>query len=139
MMDMLAGGAPLRACREAMASAHCLWKVASGAHIFVHPWQYAMVEAATGSMSLKSSHVVVAASLEHLVAESLASAPGGAWAKTRVPLVDSEMTLSAIEPSIAAELGDELTSAATSGDIEWTSAALFSSLGFEVRGTFLCD
>lgn len=58
----------------------------SGAFIFVHPWQFRSAMQGLNHVELKADHIVVAASLEYLVAEAMGmtiSRCKGVWMKAR--------------------------------------------------------
>lgn len=86
----LADGISLKSCRDALEEAGFQWNLPSGAKVFVHPSQYRQtlefLEHIDGP--LRPYHVVVAASLQHLVDECLSGIPcrKGARIKKRVTL-----------------------------------------------------
>jgi hypothetical protein len=125
----LAEGTCLQACRMALTSEGHNWKLPSGAMIFVQPWQYRQVMSALNGRDLKSSQVVVAAEFEYLVAEAIASA--GAWAKSRVALELTEVSVSA-----EASTTDDNAVAAMTDELSREFLAVCGQL--EVRRTFLC-
>jgi len=90
----LSNGNALNACREALHQEGYSFRLASGAMVFVQPMQYhSAISAAklcVPSGRLMSSHIVIAASLEYLIAESLA---GIGWIKNRrcLPHVEENM------------------------------------------------
>jgi len=82
----LCGGPSLKYCRTALEAEGKSWRHASGALLFVQPWQYCHVLEALGSINLKPDSIVFSASVEYLVEESLASCRA-AWLKTRRQIV----------------------------------------------------
>mmetsp|Transcript_75311 Transcript_75311/g.161354 ORF Transcript_75311/g.161354 Transcript_75311/m.161354 type:complete len:546 (-) Transcript_75311:104-1741(-) len=94
MVLALSEGPALKPCRTALENAGFQHMLASGAFVFVQPWQYHMgigaAQERLGAHGLKSSHIIVAQSLEYLVEESLGSIKGGIWAKDRQQLLLSE-------------------------------------------------
>merc|ERR1711937_100355 len=87
MIEALSEGATLGRVRaDLLANGHN-WRLITGSMVFVHAWQYAKVMRELVGHDLKASHMVVAQSLEHLVAESIAGIGGGAWAKWQTTLM----------------------------------------------------
>jgi len=87
---LLAEGMPLKSCRDALEEAGWQWSLQSGAKVFVHPWQYEQTLEFLESLEkpLRPYHVVVTASVQHLVEESLSGMPcrQGARIKKRIAL-----------------------------------------------------
>jgi hypothetical protein len=96
MIRALGEGTPLASCRAALREEGHECRLASGAFVFVQPWQFdAAVRAAQemlGYHGLRSSHVIVAENFEYLVEESLTGVGHGVWAKNRWQLCTSEST-----------------------------------------------
>merc|ERR1712232_1408413 len=120
MVAALTQGCALRACRDALVAEGFDWQLLEGAFIFVEPLQYQTAKRALKGMSLRSSHVVVAESMEHLVEEAIVGIGKGAWAKSR----------SGLELMDGASTGDE----ATAGD---DRRAWNSPEQLQVKRTFL--
>jgi hypothetical protein len=105
VVHALTEGVPLRNCREALTKAGYNWKLISGAMVFVEPWQYRPVMLALNGYELKTSHVIVASSMEYLVAESMQDIGQGACAKSRVqlPLIQTSSSCDLTHSSSDAE------------------------------------
>ena len=77
----------LASCRSALEQAGFEWLQASGAKVFVHPWQFDMAMAAVSGqkIELRPFHVIVSASLEYYVEAALSDLPcrDGARVKRR--------------------------------------------------------
>merc|ERR1712100_703397 len=88
LRDELCEGASLRSCRSALEAEGHAWKLASGALIFVHPFQYRAVILTLSCHDLRPYHVVFSESLGYLVDEALAQNKGS-WMETN-ELVDNQ-------------------------------------------------
>jgi hypothetical protein len=88
--NSLSCGISLKSCRDALEEAGLPWNLPSVAKVFVHPSQYrqSLEFLERYDTRLRPYHVVVAASLQHLVDESLSGIPcrQGARIKKRVTL-----------------------------------------------------
>lgn len=121
-------GLELQSCRASLEEHGHPWKHVLGALVFVHPCQYRMVMRALDSIDLKPDHLIVSASLEHLVAETVAD-----WAQQRGGFCKSRDQLNMPSSSDAASAGDLSL---------WTdSSSNLCDACFELveRRTFLCE
>jgi len=75
----LSESVPLSQCRKALDAAGHPWMTVEGAFVFVHPHQYRQVISTTNG--LRPDNVIFAASLEHLVEETLTDTK--AWVRSR--------------------------------------------------------
>lgn len=78
-------GVSLRQHRNALVTSGHSWKLASGAFVFVSPWQYELTMVALRDRQLHPDHVVFSASAEYLVEEALLRCKGP-WMKDREPI-----------------------------------------------------
>lgn len=71
-------GLSLQTCRTALQEAGFHWRLACGAWLFVHPWQYAeaaMPVLRSCTVELRPYHVIVSESLEYAVESSFSELP----------------------------------------------------------------
>lgn len=104
---LLEGGA-LSSIRRDMQEESCNTRLESGTFIFVKPWQYqSAIEAAMETLhprKLKSSHVIFAKSVEHLLEEAMNGILGdGVWAKYQQDLVSTPAMFTDISVSASSE------------------------------------
>jgi len=79
----LTQGKSLHQCRMNLEAAGLLWRLPSGALVFVHPEQYAKVTSTIAALELKAFNIVIASDLEYLLEEALANVGQRAWMKAR--------------------------------------------------------
>eukprot|EP00929_Paragymnodinium_shiwhaense_P021590 TRINITY_DN14044_c0_g1_i6.p1 TRINITY_DN14044_c0_g1~~TRINITY_DN14044_c0_g1_i6.p1 ORF type:complete len:397 (-),score=63.44 TRINITY_DN14044_c0_g1_i6:128-1318(-) len=92
LRDALGRGLPLKRCRDELTNNGFNFLLPCRNMIFVHPTQYQDARRATlpEGVKLNCFYIIVARSLEYLVAESLDAIHGrGAWARTRETLPSS--------------------------------------------------
>jgi len=130
LRNALSEGSPLRSCRDALEAAGHPWKHFSGAFIFVHPWQFRYALQALNHVELKADHIVVAASVEYLVAETMARCKG-VWMKARDELQGSSAVASASdELGIASTVSEDSAAGEQTGPID--------QFQIVVERTFIC-
>eukprot|EP00928_Gymnodinium_smaydae_P041369 TRINITY_DN28009_c0_g1_i1.p1 TRINITY_DN28009_c0_g1~~TRINITY_DN28009_c0_g1_i1.p1 ORF type:complete len:795 (+),score=73.75 TRINITY_DN28009_c0_g1_i1:52-2385(+) len=139
--EALLEGISLKSCRDALEEAGYTCVLPSGCKVFVHPWQYLDVMAALSRMgdTLRPYHVVVSASLEHLVEECLARIPRQLKVKVRARDL---MNLRA-EQQEGLDSGDRHSEPAAPSyqnvaNGSWEQTAQSELSLYEVKRTFLC-
>ena len=132
LRNALSEGSPLRSCRDALEAAGHPWKHLSGALIFVHPLQFRSTMLALNHIQLKADHIVVAASLEYLVAETMVRCKG-VWMKARDELQGSSSSAVA---SASDELG--IASTVSEGSATGDQTGSIDQFQIVVERTFIC-
>jgi len=90
MMNALYTGLPFRQSREMLLQEGFQWILPCGACMFVHPHQYCATIQKLNRMNLNLGHsdIVISACLEYLLEESVQDIGKGAWAKSRIMLLE---------------------------------------------------